>query len=310
MKKFFVGVLIVLMSMTILSAVDAEKLKETWRLDGTASADLPRNFRLMTDAWYNNVRGQEPTRQGLDNLNASASAQPSAAAMSTIYEKIHALAPDAKIFMLDLRRESHGFVNSVPVSLHVEHNQGNPDKSSAEVERIELEQLKTLRGVETTFQPMGNADTQLLKPVTIVPRVIQDEREVAEKVGFNYVRIAAADGQFPAPELVDDFIQFVANLPPNAWLHFHCHAGHGRTTSFLVMYDIMKNPDVSLEDICKRQYLLSGTNLLLEPEGDDWYSRMDRDRAKKIRLFYEFMQGTRAEQIGLSWSEWIKGHDK
>ena len=72
------------------------------------------------------------------------------------------------------------------------------------------------------------------------------------------------------------------------------------------MYDIMKNPGLSLEDICKRQYLLGGSNLLLEPEGDDWYSKMARDRAKKIRLFYEYVQGTRAEQIGLQWSEWLE----
>jgi hypothetical protein len=32
---------------------------------------------------------------------------------------------------------------------------------------------------------------------------------------------------------------------------------------------------------------------------------MARDRAQKIRLFYEFLQGTRAERIGLPWSEWI-----
>ena len=71
------------------------------------------------------------------------------------------------------------------------------------------------------------------------------------------------------------------------------------------MYDIMKNPDVSVEEICRRQYLLGGTNLLLEPEGNDWYSKVARDRAKKIRLFHEFVQGTRAEQIGLPWSEWL-----
>ncbi|MBQ7494128.1 MAG: hypothetical protein IJT47_06865, partial [Selenomonadaceae bacterium] len=73
-----------------------------------------------------------------------------------------------------------------------------------------------------------------------------------------------------------------------------------------VMYDIMKNPDVPLEEICKRQYLLGGSNLLLEPEGDDRNAKMARDRAKKIHLFYEFVQGTRTEQIGLPWSEWLE----
>ena len=305
-KKIFISALIFFVSVTIFSVASAKKYNGTWRLDGTASADIPRNFRLMTDDWHVEFRGKEPTRQGLDNLKVSASAQPSQAALSTIYAKLHELEPNAQIFMIDLRQESHGYANSLPISWHTKHNAANAGKTTAEVEKIEREQLKNLRGIETTFTPMGKTDTKLLKPIMITPRVLLTEREVAEKVGFKYVRFAAADMQFPTPDIVDDFISFVANLPDNAWLHFHCHAGHGRTTSFIVMYEIMKNPDVSLEEICKRQYLLGGTNLLLEPEGDDWNSKMDRDRAKKIRLFYDFIQGTRSEQIGLPWSEWIE----
>ena len=305
-KKFFVGVLIVLISATIFSAADAKKSVGTWRLDGSASADLPRSFRWMDDDWHNDVRGFEPTRQGLNDLRASASGQPSQAALKTLYDTIHEREPDAKIFLVDLRQESHGYANSLPVSWYVDKNRANAGKNSAEVERDEFERLKNLRGIETIFTPLGKADTAMFKPVTIVPRFMFTERDASEQVGFNYVRFAAADMQFPAPEIVDDFILFVVNLPSNSWLHFHCQAGHGRTTTFLAMYDIMKNPDVSLEEICKRQYLLGGSNLLLEPEGDDWYAKNSRDRAKKIRLFYEFIQGTRAEQIGLQWSEWLK----
>ena len=304
-KKIFFGVLILFLSASIFSAASAKKFDGTWRLDGFASDGL-RNFRLMTDAWKNSVRGTEPTRRGLENLHASASAQPSVIALSELHEKIHALEPDAKIFVVDLRQESHGFANSLPVSFYAKHNAANAGKNTSEVLADEKTRLKNLRGVETTFEPLGNDDTKRLKPITIIPRVTETERDVVEKIGSEYVRFAAADMQFPAPKIIDDFIIFVANLPENSWLHFHCHAGHGRTTTFLVMYEIMKNPDVSPEEICERQYLLGGTNLLLEPEGNDWYSKMARDRAKKIRLFYDFVQGTRAEKIGLSWSEWLK----
>ena len=281
MKKFFATVLALLM---IFAVADAKKSPGMWRLDGTSSPEL-KNFRLMTDAWQNDPRGHEPTRQGLEDLHASASGQPSAAALKTLYDKIHALNPDAEVFLVDLRQESHGFANSIPVSWYAEHNAANAGKNSAAVETDERERLQNLRGVDTTFEPLGNADKKSLKPIKIIPRVVQTERSAAEQIGFHYVRFAAADMQYPAPEVVEEFKNFVATLPPNAWLHFHCHAGHGRTTTFLVMYDRLKNPDVSLEDICRRQYLLGGSNLLLEPEGDDWYSRMTRDRAKKIRDF-------------------------
>ena len=303
-KKFILGVLVLLM---IFSTASAKKIEGTWRLDGSALAEL-RNFRLMTDDWQNDSRGREPTRQGLENLHASASGQPSLAALKTLYEKIHEQEPDAQIFLIDLRQESHGFANALPVSWYVKNNAANADKTLREIERDEVERLQNLRGVETTFEPLGNADKNTFKPVTMIARFMETEREAAEKLGLKYERIAAADMQFPAPELVDNFVIFVANLPDNAWLHFHCQAGHGRTTTFLVMYDIIKNPELSLEEICRRQYLLGGSNLLLEPEGDDWYSKQARDRAKKIRLFNERVQGTRSEQIGLPWSEWMKSN--
>lgn len=284
-KKILFGVLILLM---IFSVADAKKIVGTWRLDGSASAEL-KNFRLMTDDWQVDFRGREPTRKGLDTLHASASAQPSLAALKTLYDKIHDIDPDAKIYLVDLRQESHGYANALPVSWHIEHNAANAGKDSIEVEADEVERLKNLRGVDTTFEPLGNVDKQQLKPIRIIPRVIQFERETSEKIGFEYKRFAAADMQYPAPEVVEEFVNFVSTLPDNAWLHFHCYAGHGRTTTFLVMYEIMKNPDVSLEEICRRQYLLGGTNLLLEPEGDDWNSQMARDRAKKIRQFYDSM---------------------
>ncbi|MBQ3336947.1 MAG: protein tyrosine phosphatase [Selenomonadaceae bacterium] len=308
-KKIFLGALILFLSASIFSAASAKKIPDTWRLDGLSSDGL-RNFRLMTDEWQNPLRGKEPTRRGMENLHVSASAQPSTVALAELYEKLHALEPAAKIFLIDLRQESHGFANSLPVSWYAEHNAANADKNTSAVLADEIARLKKLRGVDTTFEPLGNADKQRLKPITIIPRVVQTERDAAEKLGFEYVRFAAADMQFPAPEIVDDFIIFVANLPENSWLHFHCQAGHGRTTTFLAMYDIMKNPDVSLEEICKRQYLLGGSNLLLEPEGNDWYAKKSRDRAKKIRLFYEFVQGTRAEKIGLPWSEWLREIDR
>ena len=281
MKKIFAIVLAVLM---IFDVADAKKISGMWRLDGTSSPEL-KNFRLMTDAWQNDPCGHEPTRQGLDSLNASASGQPSVAALKTLYEKIRAIKPDAEIFLVDLRQESHGYANSLPVSWYFEHNTANAGKNSAEVESDERTRLKNLRGVDTTFEPLGNADKKSLKPIRFIPRVMQTERAAAEEIGFHYVRFAAADMQYPAPEVVEDFKNFVATLPPNAWLHFHCQAGQGRTTTFLVMYDRLKNPDVSIEDICRRQYLLGGPNLLLEPEGDDWYAKVARDRAKKIRDF-------------------------
>ena len=39
--------------------------------------------------------------------------------------------------------------------------------------------------------------------------------------------------------MVDYFIDFVENQPENTWLHFHCKAGAGRTTTFMIMKYIL-----------------------------------------------------------------------
>ena len=174
-RKFLIGALILFLSASIFSEANAKKISGIWRLDGSASAE-PRNFRLMTDDWKIEFRGNEPTRAGLDDLKASASGQPSESSLITIREKILAAYPDAQIFVIDLRQESHGFANSLPVSWYVEKNRANVGKNSVQVERDETERLDNLHGVETTFEPLGNADKNTFKPITII--------KISQKITF------------------------------------------------------------------------------------------------------------------------------
>ena len=86
----------------------------------------------------------------------------------------------------------------------------------------------------------------------------QTEEEVAKSLGMNYYRITARDHLWPAPKYVDQFVGWYKTLPKDAWLHFHCAAGAGRTTVFMVMVDMMKNPTIPLNTILDRQYLIGG----------------------------------------------------
>ena len=278
-----------------------------WRLDAEDGAQLPRNFRFATDPWHNAVQGDEPTRRGLDTLRVSASAQPALRELPALYNKLKETAPDAtKIYMVDLRQESHGFADQWPVSWHKKHNIANQGMDAAAVEKDEAERLRALPGHMTTFRPLGNSDKARFKERTFAPKTVQTEREAAEKAGFRYVRFAATDQVWPEEHAVESFLAFVAALPEDAWLHFHCHAGHGRTTTFLSIYDILKNPDVSLEEVVKRHYLQGGTNLLAENTGDSWNDTQKRRRAKMMRLFYRYANELRTKDTSLSWSEWLK----
>ena len=294
MKKIFFS-LVFIFTLTIFFSANAEGI---WRLDGTDEKILPRNFRTMTDAWHIDLYVDDGNRIGLENLNASASGQPSLGGISTLCKKIKTSAEtDAKIYIVDLREESHGFADNFPVSFNVEKNRGN--FYSGYSEEKEFEQLKNLQGNLTEFLPLGNADKKLFKPQKFSPQKISTEKSAVEAEGCIYVRFPATDMIFPSPQVVDEFLNFVKNLPEKSWLHFHCQAGHGRTTTFLAMYDILKNPNLSLEDICKRQYYLGGSNLLEKSSGNDFYAESNNRRVELIKLFYKYAH----ENHGEKWSE-------
>ena len=289
----------VIFLLTNFFAVSAQGV---WRLDGMDDKNLPRNFRTTADAWHIEMYYDDGNRTGLAELKSSASGQPSLEEFPVLYDKLKSMSPESEIYILDLRQESHGFAENFPVSWYIEKNRGNFYIDPSEVEDREIEQLKNLRGEFTEFVPLGNADKKIFKKINLAPKTTSTEREVATNAGFKYVRFAATDMIFPAPQVVDEFLDFVKNLPENSWLHFHCQAGHGRTTTFLVFYDILKNPELSLEDICKRHYYLGGSNLLEKSSGNDFYAQANNDRAEKIKLFYRYAH----ENNGKTWTEFYQ----
>jgi protein-tyrosine phosphatase len=117
----------------------------------------------------------------------------------------------------------------------------------------------------------------------------------------------ANDHAPPLDSAVDRFVVAVRGLPQNAWAHFHCEAGLGRTTTFMVLYDMLRNANrVSLDDIVQRQKILSkGYDVLQPPDADDWKAPYAANRAKFVRAFYDYARADPNGQPKL-WSEWLK----
>ena len=100
-------------------------------------------------------------------------------------------------------------------------------------------------------------------------------------------------------------------MPKNGWAHFHCEAGRGRTTTFLVLYDMMRNANrVSLEDIARRQQLLGYDYHVLRPaDPGDWRAPYTDDRIAFVRAFYEYAHANPGGRSQL-WSEWLTSGTK
>ena len=296
-----------LIMLTAVVQADESTEKSKWRLDAMPGAVFPRSMRFMTDD-YTQSMDPVPSRQGLEKLRCSASAEFSGSGLSLIRDKIYSQAgKDAVIYVVDLRKESHGFINGeIPVSSYEKRNWGNYDLSPAEVPQVETVLLQAIEGQEITFVPMGKTDTKILTACTVRVGLAESEEALAARLGLHYKRIPIVDQTAPTDENIDDFMAFYASLPPKAWLHFHCHAGHGRTTTFAVFYDILCNPDVALGDIVARQYALGGKYLFDVSGKDNWKTEEARKRAHQVCKFYEYVQANRSTNFIKSFSQWGK----
>lgn len=250
---------------------------------------LPKHFRKTTDSLKVDD-GKPLNLKGLSNLNASGSSQFSPNNIKLLKESIGTNLP---IVVVDLRQESHGFINDTPVSWLGPKNKANLGLSKEQVLKDEKAKLQAI---------------QLGKPVTIgdksiIPTKVQDESELVKSVGMSYMRIPVTDTMRPTDEMVDYFIEFVNSLPDNTWLHFHCKEGIGRTTTFMTMYDIMRNAkQVSLEDIMNRQVLLGGKNLLYAEKN---LTGNSAQRSEFIRNFYNYSVQNN-DTFKTTWSKWLR----
>ena len=288
-----------------------------WRLDATDVTALPRNFRT-TDMLFRPVEKkyrQEidtayiPSRQGLSQLHASGSAQFTEKQLQTLAGVLKEKA-SGPVYIVDLRQESHGFANGIPISWYGPRDWGNKGKSRHAVLQDEKNRLHHIKGKTIILYQQGKNDAVLPVRTVSVDRA-QTEQELVREAGLHYYRITATDHLWPRPETIDRFIRFVQSLPPQAWLHFHCEAGMGRTTAFMNMYDMMKNPSVPLKDILYREYEIGGNytaHTVSHPSPSDWKGPYYNEKSRMIRLFYQYVQENYQTNFGRSWSDWLKAH--
>jgi hypothetical protein len=280
-----------------------------WDIDLTLASALPRNFRT-TDDPLKATDGKTPSTTGLIDLHASGSGEFTADNLKLLLTRMH-----GSVTIFDLRQETHIFVNCLPVSWFATRDWANVGRSQAEIEESEAAWVQSLGpGSEIAIRPghlvkKGNAVSAV--PQQVVVKEASIERDLVSSAGIGYVRVAVTDHTRPLDDAIDRFIVAVRALPENAWAHFHCEAGLGRTTTFMVLYDMLRNATrVSLEDIVRRQKLLGYDYDVLRRAGPgNWKAPYMEDRIAFVRAFYNY---ARANPNGWPqlWSEWLKSDGK
>ena len=229
-----------------------------WRLDTKNKLQLPRNYRADVENCM------------------SGSAQPSILGLSSLVQELaqQGVKPQ-QIILVDLRQESHGFVNGQAVSWYGDNNWANVGKADAAIRKDEANRLAKTLGKETSYYKLDKNKQPHFKGKENVAAALT-ERQAAASFGLGYARFASTDHIWPEPEEVDAFLAWQKTLPKDAWLHFHCQAGKGRTTAYMIMRDIWLNGQKdSLETICARQHALGGQDVLHMTHKEAWRQTID-----------------------------------
>lgn len=247
----------------------------------------------VTLEWDSAYFGATPVNyRKVDDLRLSGSATLGRDSLKTVARRISV--KGAALLVVDLRQESHGIVNGNPVTWVSEKNWGNAQLINEEITRREKRQLGELKVGER----LGRVRIQSL----------ETEESMVRTQGHQYLRLTVGDYLRPSDVEVDRFVVAVRDLPELSWVHVHCRSGKGRTTLFMVLYDMMVNAKyMTFENILSRHEALSQDLLLEEFAKDEWRFQYQKERSQFLRAFYNYAKAhPRGE--GLLWSEW--GYDQ
>lgn len=138
--------------------------------------------------------------------------------------------------------------------------------------------------------------------------LLQTERQIVQSLGGDYyIPFKNNINWLGNQNFVDEMVTFFESLPQNAHLYIHCAFGRGRTTTFLVLYDIFRNgKTVPLKDIANRHYCLGRENVLnttLWAKGTWTQEGLDA-RKELVERFYAYI----TDPLGYghqSWTQWM-----
>jgi protein-tyrosine phosphatase len=232
-----------------------------------------------------------PVDRGFVGLHASGSAQFSREG----WRQIRALlgrVPDAQLYVVDLREESHAFVAGNAVSWYALENWSCAGLSPIEVDAIESVRVRLLQESESLQVTSADAIKMGKAPVYETWLGGDARRESAELglAAGHYVRLPVTDHAAPRAAVVDDFVRFVRETGGQPHLHFHCRGGRGRTALFMAMLDMLSNAtEAPFDAIVARHDALSAYDLMGVPEDNRLRKApFIAARCTFLRIFYAY----------------------
>lgn len=182
----------------------------------------------------------------------------------------------APLLVVDLRQECHLYFDGRAVSWYAEKDWSNVGQSLDWIladEQAKLTMVAKFPRMQI-FQLKKAAEDRIdiVSQSWLEVREGQTEAQLLAAIGMGeklkYVRVPVTDHCAPDWDSLKIFFDALHDMPAPAWVHFHCHGGDGRTTSFMAIYDMIcwrrNHPDQpipALECFSRRQQSLFSYDL-------------------------------------------------
>ncbi|EAU66412.1 protein-tyrosine phosphatase 2 [Stigmatella aurantiaca DW4/3-1] len=245
-------------------------------------------------------------------LTCSGSAQFSEAGWKDVQKRLGV--PRKRLYVIDLRQESHGFLNGAAISWYAQTNWGGAGLSDEQALMLEALRLTILEHSER-IQLGRVEDVKRGTPrlFTEWPRhtVVSEERLLDLPKG-HYIRLPVTDHTRPSDAAVERFIRLIRELPPQVHLHFHCRGGKGRTSTFLALYDMLRHADrLSYDALLERQRQWNDYDLRKTADPASPKAPFIQERTQFLENFYRYARDNPGGAPA-SWLQWLtsQGHPK
>lgn len=223
------------------------------------------------------------------------------------------LAKPKDILVIDLREESHGFINGDAITVYygpLSFKRHQPASILLHDEAVKLNFIRQMPYI-FVYKIIKGEDGMPLNKVPFLYQVkrVASEQEIVQEMGARYVRLPVTDHFPPNNKTVDAFVDLVKTLPPETWLHVKCRGGKGRTTTFMVMYDMLKNPTLPRKKFFKRQVFIQGMDLsqIASVPKKEWKKGLGLKRFLFLNRFHKYLQAEDGYKV-CSWSTWVRKH--
>ncbi len=277
-------------------------MTKLWNEDGlkpSTKYGLPINFRVLQDECL--------------PVSFSSSGIFSQQQLENAIAKVTDENPHIKrVIIVDLLKEYHGFIDSIPTTFRAYHNAVNYGVKYDQIQESENVLFDTLKEhygdairIISRFSKDESAvgDIKQIVTLTPTPDSILTEEKLVEAISSSLNknveivsrRFPCADHSPPSNEAITSFIYFVQNEvnPETDWIHIHCHGGKGRSTTFSIMFDIMMRmkyntlSQTSFPDMVKMHKQLGGINVAKAAMRNDWKQELAKQRYDVIKKFYD-----------------------